>query len=327
MQEHDLTAEGKEAMAIPAHSNAQGPEIIVMVIPACQPEMASLRLAPDTRALTPAPVLPMTGGSDERHSKVLARAGMVPGVSHLQHALNLSKAAALKTGLCGGRGRRLLLPHLLNAASLGYEFEFEVPLLCKHRGVRIVAEQIETICSMGNSPRRFSPLPDSLKTCFTFMRFSAIALATALIDNAVFILVNHSDARVWRAQAPTPFVALLFNYRDATQVHFSIRPAKIGDIPALSWTCSIKWNTVLLDSWISRSSLGTSHHSGTRYCRTFAICSSFFCTTQLYFQEACKLASRDRLGQVLSGASANREAYKEVHHANIGEFDASLGRQ
>jgi glycosyltransferase involved in cell wall biosynthesis/SAM-dependent methyltransferase len=73
-----------------------------------------------------------------------------------------------------------------------YDFETEMLLLFKHGSVPIRELAIETIYEPGNPTSHFRPLQDSGRIFYLLVRFLLLSLATAAIDNAVFLL-----APVW----------------------------------------------------------------------------------------------------------------------------------
>lgn len=124
-----------------------------------------------------------------------------------------------QTGLRGVP--RILLPYMLRIAANGYDFELDMLLVCKHRGIRIVEEPIETVYIAGNRSSHFNPLTDSLKIYFTLLRFSSVSIITTAIDNSVFFALTHPLGWiVWHAQVMARLAALLFNYRAARRAVF-----------------------------------------------------------------------------------------------------------
>lgn len=83
---------------------------------------------------------------------------------------------------------RRLIPELLNLASNRYEFELEMLILAKHRGVPIRETPIRTIYLNGNESSHFNPLTDSVKIYFVLFRYILSSIATALFDYLVFLL-------------------------------------------------------------------------------------------------------------------------------------------
>lgn len=84
---------------------------------------------------------------------------------------------------------RRLIPELLNLASNRYEFELEMLILAKHRGVPIREIAIRTIYLNGNESSHFNPLLDSVKIYFVLFRYILSSAATALFDYLVFLLI------------------------------------------------------------------------------------------------------------------------------------------
>lgn len=83
---------------------------------------------------------------------------------------------------------RAFLPGLLRTGGGGYEFELEMLLLAVRSGMSIREVPINTVYIGKNETSHFNPVLDSLRIYFVFLRFSAAALLTALVDNFVFAL-------------------------------------------------------------------------------------------------------------------------------------------
>lgn len=67
-----------------------------------------------------------------------------------------------------------------------YEFEMEMLLLAKKRGVQIVQIPIKTIYIDDNSSSHFNPIADSAKIYFSLFRFVLSSLTSFLVDYLVF---------------------------------------------------------------------------------------------------------------------------------------------
>lgn len=115
---------------------------------------------------------------------------------------------------------RSLLPHLVEIASCGYEFELDMLIAAKHRGHRIVEIPIRTVYEAGNRASHFNPLLDSMRIYFVLLRFSALSLLTAALDNAVFFLCFGVTSAVGRSQIAARAAAVLFNYGAARRAVF-----------------------------------------------------------------------------------------------------------
>ena len=116
-----------------------------------------------------------------------------------------------------------LVPRLLRLPSNGYEFELDMLLLCRHLGLPISEVEIQTIYENGNASSHFNPLFDSMRIYFVLLRFSAVALTTALLDNAVFIIAFASGAGIATAQIVARGTALAFNYAGVRRAVFLSR--------------------------------------------------------------------------------------------------------
>ena len=120
------------------------------------------------------------------------------------------KLTDTQTGLRGIPAR--LLPDLLRIAARGYDFELEMLLAARRLGARVVEEPIRTIYEPGNLSSHFNPLLDSMKIYFVLLRFSSVSLATALLDNLVFILAYRQTGRVLESQVIGRIAGVAFNY-------------------------------------------------------------------------------------------------------------------
>lgn len=118
---------------------------------------------------------------------------------------------------------RPLLPHLLEIASSGYEFELDMLIAARHQGHRFVEVPIRTVYGPGNAASHFNPLLDSARIYFVLVRFSALSLLTAALDNAVFFLFFGVTGAVGRSQIAARAAAVLFNYGAARRAVFLSR--------------------------------------------------------------------------------------------------------
>ena len=116
-----------------------------------------------------------------------------------------------------------LLPHLLRVPASGYEFELEMLITAKHLGYPMREEKVQTIYVEGNRSSHFNPLFDSMRIYFILLRFSILALLTALVDNAVFFSAYQLSGSVSQSQISGRLVAVLFNYTAARRAVFLSR--------------------------------------------------------------------------------------------------------
>ena len=104
------------------------------------------------------------------------------------------------------------VPELLRSKANGYEFELEMLVACRHAGRPITQVPISTIYIDGNRSSHFNPLLDSMRVYFVFLRFSAVSLLTAGLDNLVFVLAFWMRSDIVLAMCCGRLAAGLFNY-------------------------------------------------------------------------------------------------------------------
>jgi glycosyltransferase involved in cell wall biosynthesis len=126
--------------------------------------------------------------------------------------------ADTQTGLRGVPAK--LLPDLLRSSAPGYEFELDALILARHHGFAIVQRTIRTIYEGKNETSHFNPLRDSMRISLVLFRFSLVALATTVLDNAVFLLAFGAIGSVGPAQILGRLAAAPFNYLSARKAVF-----------------------------------------------------------------------------------------------------------
>jgi glycosyltransferase involved in cell wall biosynthesis len=147
----------------------------------------------------------------------------------LVHALIGRKMSDTQTGLRGiPRG---LARDLLRISASGYEFELDMLVLGKHLSVPVREIPIETVYLDGNASSHFNPLRDSMKIYFVLFRFALLSLATAVVDNVVFMAAFAAIGRVAFAQAVGRMVAVAFNYGTARRAVFLSRAKHRDTLP------------------------------------------------------------------------------------------------
>ncbi len=275
---------------------------VAVVIPAYNPADPVLKLAERLTASVQAVVI-VNDGSDSNSQECFAILRRIPGVVVIDHAINMGKGAALKSGinyvLChrpnsigivtadadgqhavqdilniaglleaspdslilgvrdlnrkiplrsflgntltraavraivghklkdtqtGLRGiPRNLALQILSIPSNGYEFELDVLIACKHFGVTIREQSVQTIYESGNPTSHFNPLKDSMRIYFVLLRFAMVSLITAALDNAVFLAAFYLSGNIWKSQAAGRVAAVGFNYLGARRAVFLSR--------------------------------------------------------------------------------------------------------
>ncbi|MGE5534723.1 MAG: bifunctional glycosyltransferase family 2/GtrA family protein, partial [Acidobacteriota bacterium] len=129
---------------------------------------------------------------------------------HVLRAVTGQRISDTQTGLRGIPTG--FAPALMRLRPNGYDFELEVLLTCKKTMRHIRELAIETIYTDGNSSSHFNPLLDSMRVYFVLIRFIAASLATAGLDNFVFILAYALWPHILGCQALSRGLAGLFNY-------------------------------------------------------------------------------------------------------------------
>ena len=104
------------------------------------------------------------------------------------------------------------VPELIRSRPNGYDFELDMLLRCRDARREIREISIETVYIDQNRGSHFNPLLDSMRVYFVFLRFAAVSMITAAIDNTVFLLLHHSWASIIGCQFASRAVAGIFNY-------------------------------------------------------------------------------------------------------------------
>jgi len=146
------------------------------------------------------------------------------GNTAARFAFRILVGQALQDTQTGLRGiPHALIPDLLRTTSCGYDFELDMLIRARHNGWPVREILIKTIYEPGNPTSHFNPLFDSLKAYIVLMRFSAVSLLTALLDNLVFYLVYTQVGSVAVSQAAARSVAIAFQYTASRKAVFFAR--------------------------------------------------------------------------------------------------------
>src|ERR1017187_750982 len=128
----------------------------------------------------------------------------------LMHLVVGQKLSDTQTGLRGIPSS--LIPHLLRMPASGYEFELDMLIACKHQDFQVVQVPIRTIYVDDNRGSHFHPIADSMRIYFLLLRFSALSLATAALDNIVFAFTYSATGSIGESQIAGRCLAMMFNY-------------------------------------------------------------------------------------------------------------------
>jgi glycosyltransferase involved in cell wall biosynthesis len=118
---------------------------------------------------------------------------------------------------------RSLLPRLLEIGSSGYEFELDMLIAARHHGCAIEEVDIRTVYEPGNPSSHFNPLLDSMRVWFVLLRFTLLSLATAVLDNLIFLAAFGATGSIAKSQVIGRAGAVLFNYSAARRAVFLSR--------------------------------------------------------------------------------------------------------
>jgi glycosyltransferase involved in cell wall biosynthesis len=124
-----------------------------------------------------------------------------------------------------------LLPGLLRVPSTGYEFELDMLIAARHQGCAVREVPIRTLYEPGNPGSHFNPLLDSMRVSFVLLRFSLLALATAAVDNLVFLLVFGATGQVAGSQVAARVAGVAVNYGGARRAVFLSRESHRVTLP------------------------------------------------------------------------------------------------
>jgi len=129
--------------------------------------------------------------------------------------------ADTQTGLRGVPAS--LIPYLLRLTSVGYEFELDMLITCKHLSCPLAQVPIKTIYIEGNRSSHFRPVFDSMRIYFLLLRFSVLSILSAVVDYVVFWLVYRQFGSIGRSQFTARVVSVTFNYAGVRRVVFQSR--------------------------------------------------------------------------------------------------------
>jgi putative flippase GtrA len=175
---------------------------------------------------------------------------------YIMRAVTGQKLGDTQSGL---RGIPLqFIPQILKLRATGYDFELDMLVLCKDTGRPIREVPIATIYIENNRSSHFNPLRDSMRIYFVFIRFIAASLATAAIDNGVFVLGMHFWPNLLLCQAAGRLVAGMFQFTVGRQGVFHSKARVASALPKY-WIlvlCSGALSYLLIQGFLRFTSLG-----------------------------------------------------------------------
>jgi len=115
---------------------------------------------------------------------------------------------------------RTLLPVLLRINTSGYDFELDMLLIATQTKVPLQEITIQTVYLDGNKSSHFNPLLDSLKIYFVFLRYSVVAIASAVIDFLLFSLSFFISGKILPSVVIARILSGAFNFCMCKQMIF-----------------------------------------------------------------------------------------------------------
>lgn len=113
----------------------------------------------------------------------------------------------------------------------GYEFELDMLNAAADLSIPIAEVAIATVYEPGNPTSHFRPFQDSLRIGLVLARFSLLSLATAALDNTVFVLGLQAGLAVAGAQVAARLASVVFHYPLARGVVFQSQRSHVATFP------------------------------------------------------------------------------------------------
>jgi putative flippase GtrA len=107
---------------------------------------------------------------------------------------------------------RQFMAQMLTSPDSKYDFEIDMLIQAAHHGLAIEEVAINTVYLDDNASSHFSPVVDSLKIYFVFLRFSILSMTTALLDYGLFVLTYSLFPYIFASFLVARIGAGLFNY-------------------------------------------------------------------------------------------------------------------
>jgi putative flippase GtrA len=131
----------------------------------------------------------------------------------MRWAVRLAAGQKLSDTQTGLRGIPLaFIPRLLTLPAAHYDFETDMLLHCREAGWQVREVPIAAVYLNNNRGTHFRPLADSLRVYLVLVRFSALSLVTAALDNALFIALLGVTPYIGLCQALSRLTAGSFQF-------------------------------------------------------------------------------------------------------------------
>ena len=153
---------------------------------------------------------------------------------YIMRAVTGQTLSDTQTGL---RGIPLgFVPDLLRRRPTGYDFELDMLVTSRDANRPIREVPISTIYIDNNRSSHFNPLRDSMRIYFVFLRFSAVSLMTAAIDNGIFLAGMHFFPDVALCQVAGRLSGGMFQFTAAKRKVFN---SQVRVAPAMAKYCTL----------------------------------------------------------------------------------------
>lgn len=131
----------------------------------------------------------------------------------MRWAVRLAAGQKLSDTQTGLRGIPAgFIPELLTLPAARYDFETDMLLHCREAGWKVREVPIAAVYLDNNRGTHFRPLADSLRVYLVLVRFSALSLLTAALDNLLFISLLEVTPNIGLCQALSRWTAGSFQF-------------------------------------------------------------------------------------------------------------------
>jgi putative flippase GtrA len=124
---------------------------------------------------------------------------------------------------------RAFLRELIPLEAGRYEFELDMLVRATEQGVPIEELTIQTVYG-GAGQSHFSPLRDSLRIYFVFVRFVSLSLITAALDFVVFTIAYRASHNIFAATVIGRILGGAFNFSVNRALVFRSRGGVVGEL-------------------------------------------------------------------------------------------------
>jgi len=100
----------------------------------------------------------------------------------------------------------------LRVPANGYEFEMEMLVGLKPRGVAVREVPIMTVYEQGNASSHFNPVLDSMRIYYVFLRYTVSSIASFVVDYLLFLLFYRLFPSIYVSTYAARSISLLLNY-------------------------------------------------------------------------------------------------------------------